>query len=62
MTRDVVNVDSLSLSVHLVPFCRTCGITGSQTALTWLEPNTASDVKRPNISRALTLRQWKSVT
>ena len=45
-----------------MPLCRTCGITGTRTALTWLEPNTASDVERPNISRALTLRQWKSVT
>ena len=52
----------LSLSLDLVALCRTCGITGTQTALTWLEPNTASDVKRPNISRALIRRQWKSVT
>ena len=52
----------LSLSLDLVALCRTCGITGTQTALTWLEPNTASDVKRPNISRALIWRQWKSVT
>ena len=44
-----------------MPLCRTFGITGTRIALTWLEPNTASDVKRPNISRALTLRQWKSV-
>ena len=51
----------LSLSLDLVALCRTCGITGTQTALTWLEPNTASDVKRPNISRALIWRQWKSV-
>ena len=53
---------SLSLSLHLLPLCRTCGITGTRTALTWLEPNTASNVKCPNISRALIWRQWKSVT
>ena len=60
----MVKVDSLSLFpfLDLVPLCRKSGITGTQTALTWLEPNTASDVKRPNISRALMLRQWKSVT
>ena len=58
-----MNVYSLSLSLlHLLPLCRTCGITGTRTTLTWLEPNTASNVKRPNISRALTWRQWKSVT
>ena len=33
-----------------------------QLAQTLVEPNTASDVKRPNISRALIWRQWKSVT
>ena len=53
---------TLSLSPHLLPLCRTCGITETRTALTWLEPNTASDVKRPNISRALIWRQWKNVT
>ena len=56
----MVNVYSLSL--HLLPLCRTCGLTGTRTALTWLEPCTASHVKRPNISRALIWRQWKSVT
>ena len=45
-----------------MPLCRTFGITGTRIALTWLEPNTASDVKRPNISFAFMLRQWKSVT
>ena len=49
-----MNVDSLSLD--LVPVCRTCGITETRTA------QTESDVKRPNVSRALIWRQWQSVT
>ena len=58
----MVKIDSLSPFLDLVPLCRIYGINGTRTALTWLEPNTASDVERLNISRALTLRQWKSVT
>ena len=50
------------LTLHLVPFCRTCGITENWAALAWLNYNNASDVKPRNVPRAVELRKRKSVT
>ena len=53
---------TLSLSLSLFTFCLFVEHAGTRTAQTWLGPCTASDVKRPKISRAIIWRQWKSVT
>ena len=50
------------LTLHLVPFCRTCGITENWAALARLNHNRVSDVKPRNVSRAVELRKRKSVT
>ena len=39
--------------IECVPFCRTCGVTGTRAALPWLYFYTVSDVKRRNFSRAV---------
>ena len=39
--------------IECVPFCRTCGVTGTRAALPWLYFYTVSDVKRRNFSRAM---------
>ena len=41
--------------IECVPFCRTCGATGTRAALPWLYFYTVSDVKRRNFSRAVKL-------
>ena len=50
----------IRLTLHLTPFCRTCGITENWAALAWLNYHNASDVKPRNVPRAVELR--KSVT
>ena len=50
----------IRLSLHFMPFCRTCEITESWAAPAWLNYNNASDVKPRNVPRAVELR--KSVT
>ena len=52
----------IRLTLHFMPFCRTCGITESWAALAWLNYNNASDVKPRNVPRAVELRKRKSVT
>ena len=39
----------MRLTLHLVPFCRTCGITESWAAPAWWNYNNASDVKPRNV-------------
>ena len=43
----------LQLLRQSAPFCRTCGVTGTRAALSWLYFYTVSDVKRRNFSRAV---------
>ena len=50
------------LTLHLMPFCRACGITETWAALAWLNYNNASDVKPRNVPSAVELRKRKSVT
>ena len=50
------------LTLHLMPFCRACGITETWAALAWLNYNNASDVKPHNVPHAVELRKRKSVT
>ena len=50
------------LTLHLVPSCRTCGITETMTALTRLNRNNASDVRHRNVSHAVKLQKQTSVT
>ena len=52
----------IRFTLHLMPFCRTRGITENWAALAWLNYNNASDVKPRNVPRAVELRKRKSVT
>ena len=52
----------IRLTLHLIPLCRTCGITENWAALDWLNYNNASDVKPRNVPRAVELRKRMSVT
>ena len=45
------------LTVHLMPFCRACGITETWAAQACLNYNNASDVKPRNVPRAVELRK-----
>ena len=45
------------VTLHLMLFCRTCGITESWAALSWLSHNNAWDVKPRNVPRAVGLRK-----
>ena len=50
------------VTLHLMPFCRTCLITETWAAVAWLNYNNESDVKFRNVPRAVELRKRKSVT
>ena len=41
--------------LYIVPFCRTCAMTGMRAALSCMYLHTVSDVKRRNFSRAVKL-------
>ena len=47
----------IRLTLHLMPFCRTCGIIENWAALAWLNYHNASDVKPRNVPRAVELRE-----